>query len=269
MLYASKDARQTRQLVDNLSRNINASGGYDWVDLLDAMKQPHDDDNYVVSRAVVDLAIGSARVHQQLLQRITEIGFLHSAEPSTPTISAGQFAAWFERTRRNEVEPLLKEHGRELRVGNYEGCADETRIRWDGEAMADIVRELVINALKYSREGAPVGVEYQFETAGPHPFCAVRVRNQPRPSQARNADGQPIVGIPDEYSQRVFELFYTIDSFPTALEGEKWTDGTGLYFVRALAEKMGGWADTHSGVDYSEGDPQPQVVLEVRLPIAP
>jgi signal transduction histidine kinase len=121
------------------------------------------------------------RVHQQLLQRITEIGFLHSAEPSTPTISAGQFAAWFERTRRNEVEPLLKEHGRELRVGNYEGCADETRIRWDGEAMADIVRELVINALKYSREGAPVGVEYQFETAGPHPFCAVRVRNQPRP----------------------------------------------------------------------------------------
>jgi DNA-binding NtrC family response regulator len=56
MLYASKDARQTRQLVDNLSRNINASGGFDWVDLLDEMKQPHDDDNYLIARAVVDLA---------------------------------------------------------------------------------------------------------------------------------------------------------------------------------------------------------------------
>ncbi|MFW6368397.1 MAG: response regulator, partial [Spirochaetota bacterium] len=40
------------------------------------------------------------------------------------------------------------------------------------------------------------------------------VRNSPVESKERDANGEPVLGVPYDYSELVFDLFYTIDSFP-------------------------------------------------------
>jgi signal transduction histidine kinase len=164
---------------------------------------------------------------------------------------------------------LSEEHGRRLVIPETpaEGYRRYGRIRWNREIVQSLVAELIINAVKYSPEDSPIALEFATVDAAPHPHFSIQVRNHAKAASTVGQDGQPIVGVPEEYSELVFELFYTIDSFPTTLEGEQWKDGTGLYFVRSLARAMGGWADIRSGVDYVDGTARPQVVCELRLPL--
>ena len=273
MLYASKDVRQTRQLVDNLSRNVNAGGGFDWVDLLEEMKQEHDDEHYVIPRAVVDLAVGSARTHQELLRRITEIGTLHSADPIEEVATRDAVADWFGRVVEDPLRRIVESRGRRFVVsmpGDARSGGDATgdgrRLKWDDAMMTGVLHELVCNAVKYSPDGTPVTVEAATGTEATTPHLSLRVRNHADTATSNDADGRPIVGVPDAYSEQVFELFYTIEAFPTVLEEERWTDGTGLYFVRTMVRLLDGWAEIRTGVDYTSGAGVPQVIAEVRIP---
>lgn len=267
MLYASKDVRQTRQLVDNLSRSVAASGGFDWVDLLDDMKVDHDDEHYLIPRAVVDLAISSARDHQALLHRITEIGALHGADPIEETAAVDEVRTWVREYGAGALRELGQRYGREIAVGLPGTLPADRRVRWDRTIGEGVLYELVCNAIKFSPPESPVALDLAVGRAGTVEHLQISVRNRASTSQATDGDGNPIVGVPDELSEQVFELFFTIESFPVTLEEEKWTDGTGLYYVRTMARLLGGWADIRSGVDYSRGDPVPQVIAEVRIPL--
>ena len=269
MLYSSKDTRQTQQLIDNLSRNINSTGGFDWVDLLEEMKEEHDEEFYRIPRAVVDLAVSSARGHQELLHRITEIGMLSTTELDLTDSTVESAVRALVAVTHERHRGLVEEQGRRLLIPETTaaGFRRHGMIRWNMEILQSLVSELIINAVKYSPEDSPITVEFSTVDAAPHPHFSIQVRNHAKAAATPGQDGEPIVGVPEEYSELVFELFYTIDSFPTTLEGEQWKDGTGLYFVRSLARAMGGWADIRSGVDYVDGTAHPQVICELRLPL--
>lgn len=124
---------------------------------------------------------------------------------------------------RERFAARAREHGSELRFSSPPGGL---AVQADAERLAQVVDNLVSNAIRYSREGAPVTLDAA--TAGDEVVIGV-------------ADEGP--GLTAEQRERVFERFYRVDpSRARALGGS----GIGLAIARALTEAMGGriWAES-------------------------
>ena len=112
---------------------------------------------------------------------------------------------------------------------------------WDSDRMAQVLSNILGNALKYSPEDTPVRVE----SRGEPDSVVVHVRN----------GGDP---IPPEMLPRIFE---PLQRGTTVGRSER-SIGLGLYIVRQLVLAHGGTVDARSSAE--EG-----TVFTVRLPRAP
>ncbi|MEX0630420.1 MAG: ATP-binding protein [Chloroflexota bacterium] len=124
---------------------------------------------------------------------------------------------------RERFAARAREHGSELRVM---APAGELAVQADPERLAQVVDNLVSNAIRYSPAGAPVAL--QATTEGDEVVISVVDQG---------------VGLSEEQRERVFERFYRVDpSRARALGGS----GIGLAIARALTEAMGGriWAES-------------------------
>jgi len=124
---------------------------------------------------------------------------------------------------RERFATTAREHGSELRLSVREG---QLTVQADPERLAQVVDNLVSNAIRYSPERAPV--DLHATTEGDSVVIAVEDRG---------------AGLSAEQRERVFERFYRVDpSRARALGGS----GIGLAIARALTEAMGGriWAES-------------------------
>ncbi|WAS89380.1 MULTISPECIES: sensor histidine kinase [unclassified Corallococcus] len=112
--------------------------------------------------------------------------------------------------------------GRTLRVQER---GDATGV-WDSERIAQVVQNLVTNALKYSPEASPV----QVTTRGEDGWVCLSVHNQ----------GPP---IPPEKLPRIFEPLQRATS---EVDSTCRSVGLGLYIVKQLVEAHGGTVDVTS-----------------------
>jgi signal transduction histidine kinase len=85
-------------------------------------------------------------------------------------------------------------------------------------------------------------------------------------TQAKDPSGNPVVGIPYDYSELVFDLFYTIDAFTRRIDQEEWSDGTGLFVARKLLKRHGGWIRAGNGIDYTGQRPTTITRVTLTLP---
>ena len=123
---------------------------------------------------------------------------------------------------RERFAAPARENGAELRLTVSAGLA----VRADAERLAQVVDNLMSNALRYTPAGAPVILEAVAD--GDEVVIAV-------------VDQGP--GLTEEQRELVFERFYRIDaSRARALGGS----GIGLAIARALTSAMGGriWAES-------------------------
>jgi two-component system phosphate regulon sensor histidine kinase PhoR len=132
----------------------------------------------------------------------------------------------------DEVEALAESHReRAETLGltytvDVSGVSPETMVLADGEALRQIIDNLVDNAIKYSSSGRWVKV------------CAEDSREG---VQLRVSDGG--IGIPREALDRVFERFYRVDA---ARSRELGGTGLGLSIVKHLAQALGGRVSVES-----------------------
>lgn len=268
VLYASKDARQTEMLVSNLSRNINQSGGFLWVDLLASSLVESDEDTYTVPRGVMEMALNAARNQETLFKQVTYIGTLDEVELEMQTLSGHELYRSIEGIVEDRILPILNAHDRTLRW-----CEKPPAIPRGGKVtvdlgkIADILLELTINAIKFSPPSTPVGLDLVYQADRQTEMLTLQVSSYARRLQASDEDGNHIYGIPYDYTELVFDLFFTIEAFPEYLPEEEWTDGSGLYIARKLMTLMNGWIAAQSGIDYTAPAPQPLVRMDVRMPV--
>jgi signal transduction histidine kinase len=121
-----------------------------------------------------------------------------------------------------EVAELLRPHAE--RQGfrfEIEAPADLPPVRFERDALAQILFNLVENALKYARGAADRTVELRCRAEGARVALTVRDRGP---------------GVPERRLARVFEPFYRGED---ELTRETQGSGIGLALVRGLAERMG------------------------------
>jgi signal transduction histidine kinase len=99
----------------------------------------------------------------------------------------------------------------------------------DEQGIAQVVRNLVDNAIQYTPEGGSIGVKIWEEG----PLARIEVRDTG-------------IGIPTAVLPRIFERFFRVDPARSRAEGGT---GLGLAIVRHLVEAMGGevWAESELG----------------------
>lgn len=265
-LYAAKDITQTEQMIGLLSRTLNQSGGYLWVDLLESGLEELSDGAYKLDRDLVEMILTSGRVQRNIFDYITFIGDLDNLELEMETIPVGTLIEELSGYLESEAAGLAAKHSRRY-AASVPSEHEPGVIEGDVRYLKKVVRELLVNAVKYSPKESRIVVSFEYDRKTSGKSLEISVRNKPAKHQATDAKGEEIVGIPYDYSERVFDLFYTIDGFPVYLSEEEWSDGTGLYVARKLVRRHGGWIRTNNGVDYTGETPETFVKFTITLPI--
>ena len=265
-LYASKDARQTEQMIRLLSRTINQAGGFMWIDLLEGSLEKLEDGSFKIPPDLVDMILSSGKSQKQIFDYITFVGNIDEVEITRERIRSSEFEERFFSYVHEELEALAKNHGRTTRILEGAGVPSGI-IEADENYLRQILWELTVNAIKYSPEGSPIYyfVEEERDTAAR--ALAISVRNYTKDATTKDSSGNTLHGIPYDYSELVFDLFFTIEGFPIYLDEEEWSDGTGLYLARRLIRRQGGWIRNASGVDYSRGESRPFVTFRISFPL--
>lgn len=269
LLYAGKDTRNTEQLIDNLVRTVNQSGGYMWLDLLEASATDDGDDGVRVPRAVYDMIMTSGRTQARTFDQLREVGDVDRREQTIEAVPVASLIDWIREQASGPLEALAGAHRRSLVLveSATPGVYTDLAARLDREQVGDVVHELLCNAIKYSPADSRIRLDYEVRPDATHPHILLRVTNPAVESKAVDSAGLSVVGVPYDYQELVFELFFTIDAFPTTIDEEKWPDGAGLYIARRLMTRMGGWIAVTNVVDYTSGAGQPAVSVELRLPL--
>lgn len=268
LLYAGKDIAQTEQMISLLSRTINQSGGFLWLDLMESGSERLPDGSHRIGGDLYSMILSAARSQKEVFDFITYVGTIDELELSRETVPVSQFVEEMTQFVRGEFPKLTEEHPRTVGVSTARGCPDGT-LRVDRGLMREIVRELLVNAVKFSPAESRVVVEMERSRGVSPDNIDIVVTNEAVACSQTDTEGRPIVGIPYDYSELVFDMFYTIESFPAYLSGERWRDGTGLFIARKLLKRMGGWIKAANGVDYTGRTPRTIVKLTVTLPVLP
>jgi PAS domain S-box-containing protein len=133
------------------------------------------------------------------------------------------------------------------------------KIRINTQYLSEAVSELIINALKFSRNGTNVLVMLYSQNTN----VRISVINEP----LKTSDG--ILGIPPEYEKVIFEPFYRISKL--VFERYNTLDfGIGLTFVEKIVTRHGGEIFAENILDYSDvkKDPTTKVNLMMSFPLA-
>jgi CheY-like chemotaxis protein len=264
-LYASKDINQTEQMISLLSRTINQSGGFLWLDLLKSQSTDPGDGSYHLDKDLVEMIITSAESQKDIFDYITFISRLDTLDMAIESISADDFIRSNNGFLKAEMSKFSRKYPR-----NYLNMTPKSpvpgTVRLDIGYMKKIMYELLVNAVKFSPPESRIMIGYDFEIGASGENLQIHFRNTPIDVQQLDRDGKQIRGIPYDYSELVFDLFYTIEGYPVYLDEEEWSDGTGLYVCRKLLKRQNGWIKAANGIDYTGDSPETFVKITVTVP---
>lgn len=123
---------------------------------------------------------------------------------------------------RDVIEDLRALHGDRFELH----APDDTHGHWDGERLKQALHNLLENAIKYGRDGAPISVHVAASEGRLRLSC--------------HNEGDP---IPPELLPDLFQPFRRA---PTAVSGAKPGWGLGLMLVESIAEAHGGSVEVES-----------------------
>ena len=300
LLYAAKDITQTEQMINLLSRTINQAGGFLWVDLLRSVVEDAgaaaagaaeggsatpgsaaagaaeggsatpgsaaagSDGTVPVDRELLEMVITAGAGQKEIFDYVTFIAGLESMPLETTAISISDLVGEVE----TKAATLLSEDSQDRSLHVMRTAEEPVgSITGDQQYLSQAIHELLVNAMKYSPPEGRIVIGFS-RNRDSQEYVDITVSNTARAAQAVNRDGEPVFGIPYDFSELVFDLFYTIDAFQTEHPQERWGYGTGLYVVRKLMKRHGGWITAGNGVDYTGGAPETIVRVTMTLPIA-
>ncbi len=217
-----------------------------------------------VDRELLEMVITAGAGQKEIFDYVTFIAGLESMPLETTPLPISDLVGEVE----TKAATLLSEDSQERSLHVMRSSEEPVgSITGDPEYLFQAIHELLVNAMKYSPPEGRIVIGFS-RNRDSQEYVDITVSNTARAAQAVNRDGEPVFGIPYDFSELVFDLFYTIDAFQTEHPQERWGYGTGLYVVRKLMKRHGGWITAGNGVDYTGGAPETIVRVTMTLPIA-
>ncbi len=232
---------------------------------IETMRGPARDDPEARDR-FLEIMQGQADRMRRLISDLLSLSRIELVEHRPPEGEADLAAVVIEA--RDALAPVAKERGVELRVSGVSGEVSVTGAR---DELAQVVQNLIDNALKYSEKGGVVDVEVlaglgadeaaavagrRWDDAGRMSIVAPPAANIARSfAVLRVSDAGP--GIERQYLPRLSERFYRVDQGRGLRPGT----GLGLAIVKHVVQR-------HRGALLVESEPGRGSAFGVMLPMA-
>jgi DNA-binding response OmpR family regulator len=265
-LYATKDIRQTEQMTQLLSRTINQAGGFLWLELLKDCCSFDENGTATLDSEIIHMVIHSAESQKKIFEYLTFLGNLKQLELNFEPSSLEHGYKYIKDSLISIAKELYKVSKKPIFIQELP-IESKGSLHIDKNYLKSILKEVLINSIKYSPKDATIHVNFHVHQTPRGEFLEIIVVNPPMTTQKLGSDGNRISGIPYEYSELIFDLFYTLEGFPTYHELEDWVDGTGLFICREIIKKHGGWIQGTNGIDYTGDTPKTLVRITLALPV--
>lgn len=263
-LYGMKDTAQTDKVMKFLSRNIEHTGGFGWLPMLEQLMEIQEGDELTVSRNLINLIMESAQYINTIITDLSYISNLQTDTLLLEFLSLEEFIDHFQQKYEDHIIPLAAKHNKKI-SREIRQLPLNRDLEIDIEHLERIFNELICNCIKYSPEESKIMIHLDPREIKGKTFLEISFWNQPL--EISNSEGKSVIGIPYEYTESVFELFYTIDNYPKRIPEEEWSQGSGLYIVRKLLQKMNGEINTRNVVIHTPFETLSYVKTTVYLPL--
>ena len=228
------------------------------VSMLGGAQLTEDKQNYLVPKDILDLINDNQDAVNAMIEMFSELHLLVSQDLVLHDVSLGEF--------HKIVSDLIFELNPVIEMRRHAVVLSELPPRFSGEVlkmnwefMRKALRELLINALKFSEDESTVTVliEYKFTRV------LVTVLNEPL-----RTDSDYVQGIPEEYRKLVFEPFFRI-SRVVREQYRTLEYGLGLTLVDKIVYMHHGKIRCTSLQNFlgGEGNATDLVAFEIELPI--
>jgi FixJ family two-component response regulator len=266
LMYAAKETRQTEMMIKQLSRSINRAGGFGWLNLIEADRAAMPDGRVSLSKDILDIVVGIANDQKRILEYLDFMSKIDTVKFDLETVPVGEVLGMVLETIQSGLSALARAKRHEIELSLQSGDFPGT-VTINKAYFRSIVWELALNAVKYSPPDSVVIMYPLLDRSGSQPLFKLVVSNDAAPTVLCGPEGEALLGIPYEYCEQVFDMFYSIDSAGHTIEGEEWRDGTGLYIARRLMKRMSGWIRAGNGSDQSRGQARVVVNVTLELPL--
>ena len=214
---------------------------------IETLRGPAEDDAAARKRFLGIMAEQSERM-RRLIDDLLGLSRIELTEHQPPTGTAD--VAAIARAEAEALEPLFRGRRATLALALEESTAGPA----DGEQIAQVIRNLLENAVRHGREGGEVRLAVGCCTGGPR-LPNLRLPNRPGVLLSVTDDGP---GIPPEHIPRLTERFYRVDRGRSRSAGGT---GLGLAIVKHIVNR-------HRGQLLIESEPGSGATFRVWLPAA-
>lgn len=246
-------------MIDSIRHFVNQGRGVGGlltsVDMMQLHARPAENGNVTIPATVLDSIYTNAdsvRIWLDGLESVIQ-AFRKTYEPQVIPVDE-----LFEIIRQaiHDVEKLRKIKGQRINTGKFISLPS---LRFNKEALALTLRELLTNAFKYSPDETRINLGLH-RSGNSVSLLIVNDIQEYRGG---------ITGMPEESQQEVFEPFFRLNNaFDDRFQEEEFGMGVGLTVVQGAMNKLGGKVYVYEVVDHvTEEQPKKRVVAEVVIPV--
>lgn len=228
------------------------------VAMLSGAKLTDDGQNYLVPKEVLDLILDNQAAVNAMIAMFSELHLLVSQDLVLHDVTLGEFHK-IVNDLIFELQPViaLREHSVVLSELPPRYAGAKLKLNW--EFMHKALRELLLNALKFSPNASTIAVliEYKFTRV------LITVLNEPLSDESGS-----VRGIPEEYQRLVFEPFFRL-SRVVREEYHTLEYGLGLTLVDKIIQMHHGKVRSTVIQNFlsAEGNATELVAFEIELPL--
>jgi len=213
--------------------------------------------NYLVSKEILDMIFDNQNAVSDMIEIFGELHLLVSQDFARYDVTLGEFHKIIQDIIY-ELKPFSALRGHQLLLNELPAAFSGVRLKLNWEFMRKAIRELLLNAMKFSPENSTVTVLVEHL----HARALITVLNRPI-----HLGTDEITGIPEEYRKIIFEPFFRI----TRVVHEQYRTleyGLGLTYVDKVVQMHKGNIFCTSVQDYSadSGIVEDLVAFEIELP---
>lgn len=213
--------------------------------------------NYLISKDILEMIFDNQKAVSDMIEVFGELHLLVSQDFALFDVTLGEFHKIIHDIIY-EMQPLSALRGHQVLLNELPAALSGVRLKLNWEFMRKAIRELLLNAMKFSPENSTVTVLVEHA----HTRALITVLNAPL-----HLGTSEITGIPEDYRKIVFEPFFRI----TRVVHEQYRTleyGLGLTYVDKVVQMHKGNILCTTVQDYSadNGVVENLVALEIELP---
>ncbi len=267
-LYGSKETEQTDKVMKFLSRNIEHAGGFKWLEMLKSIMSMSDanSEEIELSRTMLELIIESTDYIDTIISDLSYVTHLQEETLLLEYSGLDEFINEIKEFYESELIQIAVIYDKKISL-DYHISDYNFDIEINMDSIFKILKELLYNSIKYSPDQSKIMIHIDIRNNGKTTLLELSYWNSPNTIISDDKNLKPILGIPYDYSESIFDLFYTMEDLPTRIPEEEWSQGTGLYIIRKMLQKMNGEISARNVIMHTPGNNIPYVKSTIYIPL--